>query len=186
MSSNMTVVVESSLTLKPTSYLTLSPGISFGTGAYTVELWLRTASAIHGGDILGNSGDNWSYSFILDSPTRLHVDAYQLNAHNFDIPAASALQPNTWYHIAIARNASSSEALWINGTRIGLVSDPDNYSKANGINTAQCTWCVPSSSVFNGEQISNMRVVVGNNIYDPNSTTITVPNQPLSALPGTQ
>jgi hypothetical protein len=99
------------------------------------------------------------------------------------------LQPNTWYHIAIARNVSNAETVWVNGSRStsGVKTDPINYSgTATGVNWAICTWCVAGNSTFSGDRISNLRVVVGSSVYDPNSATITVPTMPLTNIANTK
>jgi hypothetical protein len=169
------------------TYMTLSPGISPGTQAFTIETWLKTGSTVKGGDILGNSNTTGGLSFILDSTTNAHIDGYGIAAYHYTLPVT--LQPNTWYHIAIARNGAGLETLWVNGTRstTGTQTDTINYSgTATGINWAHCTWCVQNSSTFNGERMSNLRVVVGTALYDPNSASITVPTMPLANVANTK
>lgn len=176
-----------SIVFTPSTYLTMSPGITPGTGAFTIETWLKTASSIHGGDIIGNANSGGSLSFILDSATNLHIDGYGIAAYHYT--PATALQPNTWYHIAISRDSSNNETVWINGVRssTGVQTDTINYSSAAvGINWAVCTWCVAGSSTFNGERLTNLRVVVGSSLYNPNSATITVPTLPLSVVTNTK
>jgi len=117
----------------------------------------------------------------------LHNDGYRTTAYNYT--TATSLQPNTWYHIAISRDASNKETVWVNGVRssTGVQTDSINYSTyATGINWAYCTWCVAGSSTFNGERITNLRVVIGTALYDPNSANITVPTLPLSVVPNTK
>lgn len=169
------------------TYLSLSPGISPGTQAFTIETWLKTGSSVKGGDILGNSNATGGLSFILDSATNAHIDGYGIAAYHYTLPIT--LQPNTWYHIAIARNGSGLETVWVNGARStsGTQTDSINYAgTATGINWAYCTWCVQNSSTFNGERMSNLRVVVGTALYDPNSATITVPTMPLANVANTK
>jgi hypothetical protein len=169
------------------TYMTLSPGISPGTQAFTIETWLKTGPSIRGGAILGNSNTTGGLSFILDSATNAHIDGYGIAAYHYTLPVT--LQPNTWYHIAISRNGSGTEALWVDGVRStsGTRTDTINYAgTATGINIAYCTWCVAGSSAFVDERISNLRVVVGTSLYDPNSATITVPTMPLTVVPNTK
>ena len=176
-----------SIVLASNTYMMLSPGISPGLQAFTIETWIKTGSTVKGGDILGNSNTGGGLSFILDSNNAAHIDGYGINAFHYTLPVT--LQPNTWYHIAIARNSSRDETIWVNGTRstTGVQNDYINYSgTATGINWAYCTWCVANSSTFNGERISNLRVVVGSTLYDPNSATITVPTMPLTNVANTK
>jgi hypothetical protein len=169
------------------TYMMLSPGISPGAGAFTIETWIKTGSTVNGGDILGNSANTGGMSFILDDDSSAHIDGFNQNAYHYTLPFT--LQPNTWYHIAIARNSSNQETIWVNGTRstTGVQTDSINYySYSTGINWAHCTWCVLQSSTFNGERISNLRAVVGTALYDPNSATITVPTMPLTNVANTK
>jgi hypothetical protein len=176
-----------SVVFTPSTYLTLSPGISPGTSPFSIEAWIKTDSLFNGGSILGNANEGGGLSFILDSATQAHIDGYGIAARHYTLPFA--LQPNTWYHIAIARNGSNAETVWVNGTRstTGVQNDGINYSgRAIGVNWAYCTWCVAGESKFNGERISNLRVVVGSTPYDPNSATITVPTMPLANISNTK
>ena len=176
-----------SVAFTPSTYLTMSPGISPGSQPFTIELWLKTGSTVNGGSILGNSANTGGLSFILDNATTMHTDGFNQSATTFTLPIT--LQPNTWYHIALVRNGSNNETVWIDGARStsGQQTDSRNYySTATGINWAHCTWCVAGSSKFNGERITNLRVLVGTALYNTASATITVPTPPLTAIANTQ
>ena len=165
----------------------MSPGITPGTQPFTIELWLKTGSTVKGGSIIGNSDAGGSLSFILDNATKMHTDGYGQSATNFTLPIT--LQPNTWYHIALVRDGSNKETVWINGARStsGQQDDSRNYySTATGINWALCTWCVEGSSKFAGERITNLRVLIGTALYNTASATITVPTAPLTAIANTK
>jgi hypothetical protein len=165
----------------------MSPGITPGTQPFTIELWLKTGSTVKGGSIIGNSNAGGSLSFILDNATSMHTDTYGVNRTDFVLPIT--LQPNTWYHIALVRNASNKETVWIDGVRStsGQQDDARNYSAtATGINWAHCYWCVSGDSKFAGERITNLRVLVGTALYNTSSATITVPTPPLTAIANTK
>jgi hypothetical protein len=175
-----------SVAFTSSTYMTMSPGISPGASAFTIELWLKTGSTVKGGDILGNSANSGGLSFILDSATNIHTDGFNQSATHFTLPVT--LQPNTWYHIALVRDESNNETVWIDGVRStsGRQADSRNYySTAIGINWAHCTWCVAGGSTFNGERITNLRVLVGTALYNTSSSTITVPSPPLTVIPNT-
>jgi hypothetical protein len=168
-------------------YARLNTGLSFGSGAFTIETWFKTGSSIHGGDILGNDATSGGLSFILDNSTMMHTDGFNQSATNFTLPIT--LQPNTWYHFALARDGSSNETVWVNGQRStsGVQSDSRNYyGTASGINWAHCNWCVAGSSVFDGERIASYRIVIGSTVYDPNTATFTPPAAPLGLVPNTK
>ena len=169
------------------SYLMMSPGITPGTQPFTIELWLKTGSTVKGGSIIGNSNAGGSLSFILDNATSMHTDTYGVNRTDFVLPVT--LQPNTWYHIALVRDGSNKETIWIDGVRStsNQQNDGRNYSAtATGINWAHCTWCVLGDSKFAGERITNLRFLVGTALYDTASPTITVPTPPLTAIANTK
>lgn len=176
-----------SVAFTSSTYLMMSPGISPGAQPFTIELWLKTGSTVKGGSILGNSANSGGLSFILDNATTMHTDGFNQSATNFTLPVT--LQPNTWYHIALVRDGSNNETVWIDGARStsGQQSDSRNYySTATGINWAHCTWCVAGSSKFDGERITNLRVLVGTALYNTASATITVPTPPLTAIANTK
>jgi hypothetical protein len=169
------------------TYLKMSPGITPGSQPFTIELWLKTGSTVKGGSIIGNSNAVDSLSFILDSATNMHTDGYGRGATQFTLPIT--LQPNTWYHIVLVRDASNKETIWINGARStsGQQDDNRNYSSpATGINWAHCTWCVLGDSKFAGERITNLRFLVGTALYDTTLENITVPSAPLTAIANTK
>jgi hypothetical protein len=117
----------------------------------------------------------------------MHTDGYGQSATHFTLPVT--LQPNTWYHIALVRDGSNNETIWIDGARStsGQQGDSRNYySTATGINWAICTWCVAGDSKFAGERITNLRFLVGTALYNTSSATITVPTPPLTAIANTQ
>ena len=176
-----------SVAFTSSTYLMMSPGISPGAQPFTIELWLKTGSTVKGGSILGNSANSGGLSFILDNATTMHTDGFNQSATNFTLPVT--LQPNTWYHIALVRDGSNNETVWIDGARStsGQQSDSRNYySTATGINWAHCTWCVAGGSKFDGERITNLRVLVGTALYNTASATITVPTPPLTAIANTK
>lgn len=168
------------------AHLSFTPGISPGTQPFTIEFWFKTDSSFDGGSILGNSNTTGGLSFILDSDSQAHIDGYGIAAYTYSIPT---LQPNTWNHIAIARDGSNRETIWVNGVRssTGVQNDTINYAgTATFINNAHCTWCVTGSSKFNGERLANLHVVVGSTLYDPTQSSIVVPSMPITSVANTK
>ena len=111
------------------------------------------------------------------------ISGFVNEGENFTLPVT--LQPNTWYHMALVRDGANKETVWIDGARSTSGQQTDNrnyYSTATGINWAHCIWCVTGSSKFNGERITNLRVLVGTALYNTASATITVPTPPLTAI----
>jgi hypothetical protein len=94
------------------------------------------------------------------------------------VGAISAPYPaiNQWHHIALVRNSSNVRSYYINGTRVGTLSNSADFNQTQ-ITVGNTSW--------NG-YVSNFRVIVGSNIDNPNSSTITVPTAPTTAVSGTQ
>ena len=182
------------------STLTLSPGINFGTSAFTFETYFKTGSVIDNGFFLGVGGGT-GLSINIHSATEIQIDGFCINATVFVLP--TAMQVNTWHHLAIARDASNNETVWLDGVRAAsgynrwnnsltygpVFTDDRNYNgPTTGINKSDaCGHCNgPGDRDFNGVKITNFRVVVGSSIYDPNSPTITLPTTPLANVTNTK
>ncbi|MCX6457482.1 MAG: hypothetical protein NTU55_00290 [Actinobacteria bacterium] len=182
------------------STLTLSPGINFGTSAFTFETYFKTGPVIDNGFFLG-VGDGTGLSINIHSVTEIQIDGFCINATVFVLP--TAMQVNTWHHLAIARDASNNETVWLDGVRAAsgynrwnnsltygpVFTDDRNYNgPTTGINKSDaCGHCNgPGDRDFNGVKITNFRVVVGSSIYDPNSPTITLPTTPLANVANTK
>ena len=95
------------------------------------------------------------------------------------------LQLNQWYHIAISRNASNW-SMWLNGikqTRTLNTNPGTTYAAGPlriGVNLNNAGY----AGYFPG-YISNLRIVTGNNVYDPAGGDITVPISNLASVTGT-
>jgi hypothetical protein len=181
------------------SYLTLSPGINVGASAFTFETYFKTGPVIDNGFFLGVGSGN-GLSINIHSANEIQIDAYGIDATVFVLP--TSMQVNTWHHIALSRDASNRETVWLDGARATsgynrwntsitygpLFTDTRNYNgNATGVNrSSACGHCnQPGDRDFNGVSITGLRVVVGNSTYDPQSPTISLPSTPLTNLPNT-
>lgn len=108
-------------------YLTIasSPLLAFGTGNFTIEMWVYFNS-ISGGCALYDARDSGNSLGVL-----IGIDGAN-NGPYFHVSggtriAGTALSNATWYHIAVAR-ASGSTKLFVNGTQAGSTyTDGNNY-----------------------------------------------------------
>ena len=159
--------------------LSMSPGITPGTGAYTVDCWfyLNTAGS---GVIFGNTGSSNQMTVYITNMTTISVDDYNYSNQTFTVPTMSLY---TWYHLAVVRNSSSQETVFLNGTRssTGAVTDSRNFSTAS----TSIGYGNNVGTYFTGN-ISNLRVVVGSNLYDPTQSSITMPTGPLTVVTNTK
>lgn len=159
--------------------LTMSSGITPGTGAYTVDCWFYLTGT-NAGVILGNNGNSDQMTVFLSDLSTIGIDDYNNSALYFTVPTMSL---HTWYHLAVVRDGSYNETVFLNGIRssTGVSNDNRNFSTASksigyGNNVGY---------YFEGN-ITNLRVVVGSNVYNPNQSSITVPTGPLTNIANTK
>jgi hypothetical protein len=97
-----------------------------GTGAFTVEMFLRLAAvgAVQVFYDTRPSGTNGLYPVLfVNSDNTLN---YYVSSGN-RITSSETLSANTWYHIALCRSETSTK-LFLNGTQVGSTySDSHNY-----------------------------------------------------------
>jgi len=177
-----------------TGTILLTPGIVVGgvedTGihAFTIDAWVKfsTDPATNYQYILGSVDDSGLSLFVGNgqagpSATTITIDSLGNDNTEFTVPT---LTTGTWYHIAVARNSSGLATVWVNGQRStsGAVSLIVPY---NGPTHQLGSWSYNNTSEFTGN-IGQIRVVGGNNLYDPTHTIIPVPNASLENVSGTQ
>ena len=157
--------------------LAMSADSGVGTGPYTVDMWVKLTSAPSSNGLFfsASSGLGMYINSSLNQFTLMKWgDGTGVN--NF----YSSISINTWYHLAISRNGSGSTQLWINGAKAGAspVTDSNNY-----IHGPSAIFGTGAGGKLQG-LMSNFRMT-NTNIYDPSSSTITVPTSPLTAVTGT-
>jgi hypothetical protein len=162
-------------------YLTTpnSPNLNFGSGDFTIELWLYSTVGTSNESVVNkgyNNAGNLSYLLFLDSNT-LGFFASS-NGTSFDIAnnvSMGTATQNTWVHFAASRSGSSIR-LFRNGTLINTVT-----SSAT-IYTGTTNLYIGSSDSgglnFNG-YIDDLRITKGFARYTANFTA------PTSALSDT-
>ena len=88
---------------------------------------------------------------------------------------------NEWNHIVLSR-ASGTVSLYLNGTRLGTASNTANIN-FSGLSIG--AYMHDGNYEANGT-FSNFRFVKGSAVYDPTSTTLTVPTSKLTAITNTE
>jgi len=160
-------------------YLTTpnSPNLNFGSGDFTIELWLYSTVGTSNESVVNkgyNNAGNLSYLLFLDANT-LGFFASS-NGTSFDIASNISMgtaTQNTWVHFAASRSGSSIR-LFRNGTLINTVT-----SSAT-IYTGTTNLYIGSSDSgglnFNG-YIDDLRITKG---YARYTATFTPPTAALS------
>jgi hypothetical protein len=150
---------------------------TFGTGNFTIELWLNFNSTAGNQGILDASNQkglstSTGQFFLTKNPS----NQLTFGAHNNNILLTHNLNPSpsTWYHVAISRNGTSLK-MFVNGLEVTSATNSTNFN-GSGINIGTCV-----AVYFNG-YISNLRIVKGTAVYTSNFTP---PTSPLTSIAGT-
>jgi hypothetical protein len=190
-------IFEGSLEFIGSGTILLSPGVAVGgvgdtgNGSFTIDAWVKFSEdpATHQQYILGSNFQNGFSLFVGDgqatpSATKITVDCQNVSNTQFEVPA---LTTNTWYHIAVARNSSGMASVWVNGVRSTTGATGLGYSGSpfTGLTTQIGSWSYNNTTQMLGN-VGQVRIVTGNNVYNPNNSTITVPTADLQTVTGTQ
>jgi hypothetical protein len=158
-------------------YLALpsSSNLAFGTGDFTIECWFYQTNNTGGQDIIGNASsagtNNWGIYLTSSLISFLNYNAGIVNT--------SSPSLNSWHHIAISRSGTTL-SMFIDGVRGATTTYSTDISSTNSVRIGYF-----GNAYFNG-YISNVRVVKGTAVYNPSSTTITIPTSPVTAITNTQ
>jgi len=173
--------------------------LALGTGDFTVEAWIYIpASATFsfnqvsiicaGKQDTSATGGGWNVHVFDTSSAQIRLEKCLTNGTNvtYTWSASSKMMRETWVHIAVVRNSSTTTAYY-NGTSLGGVSTfsgvdlPIPNSNSILVGTGQ-----NASTVNNWPTtgyISNLRVVKGTAVYTGSFTPST---SPLTAITNTQ
>jgi hypothetical protein len=161
--------------------LGLSPGVTFGAGAFTLEGWFYNNS-------------NFTTRGIIGSPVTSPVGCMNLYFANnttitsdknggggsFSYTMGSAITTNAWHYLIYNRNAGGLTAVYIDGVRCTATStDTLNY------NTATDTVSRYYGGFWPGYW-TNMRMTIGTAVYNSSLTTQVNPRGPLTSLANTK
>lgn len=153
--------------------------MTFGTGDFTIEFWLYFKNTGSVASII----DNRPVSTV-GVYSQLYKNTDNTLIYNVDSASritTSALEINTWYHIAIVKN-SGTTTLYVDGSSEGNFSDSFNYNTtptnrpilgANGYTTGWYS--------LNG-YMRDLRIVKGTAVYTSNFTR---PTSDLPTISGT-
>jgi len=155
-----------------------SSEFAYGTGDFTVECWVymkANPSADAGIIDQRPASTNGSY-FMLGVNSSGQLFVYVNTAYRVGPSATTAINTNTWYHVAYARS-SGTGTLYVNGTSVGSWVDSTNYVSGGGFIAHHAF----NAADFNGH-ISNARTVKGTAVY---TSAFTAPTSALTAVSGT-
>jgi hypothetical protein len=169
-----------SLSFSGSNYLSLSDAQTIGTQAFTFECFFYStgnfSSSIQ--TILGANAPLGMSIFFLTSSI-IQVDRAMQDAILFTVPTIST---NTWYHLAVTRDSSGQTALFLNGIKsVNSYVTATNYSGTTGY----IGWVYNTAYNFIG-QLTQIKLTVGSNYYDPTAASISVPTTTLTVSANTK
>jgi len=169
-----------SLSFSGSNYLSLSDAQTIGTQAFTFECFFYStgnfSSSIQ--TILGANAPLGMSIFFLTSSI-IQVDRAMQDAILFTVPTMST---NTWYHLAVTRDSSGQTALFLNGVKsVNSYVTATNYSGTTGY----IGWVYNTAYNFIG-QLTQLKLTVGSNYYDPTAASISVPTTALTVSTNTK
>jgi hypothetical protein len=161
--------------------LSISPGITFGAGAFTVEGWFYNNSGFANKGILGSpvTSPTGCMNLHFSSSTVIQSDKNG-GGGAFTYTMASAISLNAWHYFIYNRNANGVTAVYIDGVRSTATStDTLNYNTATDVIGRDYAGYWPG-------YWTNMRITIGTAVYDSTSTTQTNPTAALTSLANTK
>jgi hypothetical protein len=192
------VSLAGSIAFDGSSKLTLSPGANIGGGAYTVECWFYNNRSSWGtvnpnvAGLLSYGSTNVTQALSVFFPdgntvtTDSNGGGWQ-GTYTF----ASTISLNAWHHFVLVRNSSLVETVFIDGVKASSATGYGS-SSSNGQLTNSRNYVGFSQEIGHFYQgywpgyLTNYRIVAGTAMYDPTSSSITVPNAPLESVTNTQ
>lgn len=159
---------------------------AFGTGAYTVELWVyptvasTSYSAGQGPIFIFNDTTN-GFGFWDVSNSGLRID---VRAGSPVLTSTSHLVTNAWNHVVAVRSGTGTNqtSIFLNGTRVANGTDATNWTITGPLKLGG----ISATGYYINGYATDARVVKGTAVYDPTLSTITVPTAPLTNVTNTQ
>ena len=161
--------------------LSISPGATFGAGAFTVEGWFYNTSNYTTRGILGVFPTEIAGGLSLYFANNTTITSDKNGGGGaFSYTMGTAITTNAWHYLIYNRNADGDTTVYIDGVRsTSEVSDILNYTGAT--NTIGRYY-----GGFWPGYWTNMRLTIGTAVYDSTSLTQPTPTVPLTVLANTK
>jgi len=164
--------------------------LQIGSADFTLEMFffLKEDAAVY--DILAikgfNSQNSREYGFEFVGGGAIYY-LYSTNGSGWQLPqvVTSGVTVGEWHHIAVSRDGSNL-SVWFNGTRTyNDTNHPLTYH--TGTDNFQIAGYDDGSTnaLYSPAYFSNLRLVKGSVVYNPTSTSITVPTSELTNVTNT-
>jgi hypothetical protein len=155
---------------------------AIGTSAFTVEawIWLKSKSDVTGNGShyiisQGNNNNNTMWALQVNSAGTSIVWGYT----GASVTVTTTVNMNTWNHIAVTRDGSNNERIFLNGALINTRTNTTNYNSVSGyqiqIGSTYDTnypsaYSQPSYSNTLFGYIGGVRLIIGSAVYTTNFT----------------
>jgi len=161
-----------------TQSVSMSPGITIGTGAFTLSFWIYRRSVSQWTPVFSYLQGNSQSPFIyFDNSNNLVIDPYY-----FALPVT--MNASQWYYVAICRDADGNLNMWLDNQPAGpaIANAVLTHQEEGPITELAYLWYGPS---YAQAAFSSVQAVIGSNIY-ATSGNITVPTDVPTVIPGTE
>lgn len=147
-----------------TDFVTLddSPDWDFGTGDFSVSLWLKIPSNATSRSIIGNrinsgTDDHWNLEFHTTA-NRLewHTSATIMGTSSTTVPV------NQWAHVVLTRE-SGTDRFYINGVNTNSFADGNNYNNGRTLYIGKDGHATSGLGLFNGN-MDEIRITKGRSL----------------------
>jgi hypothetical protein len=173
------------------AYLNISPGVTIGSGAYTFETWFynnvdwASQRCLLGGFTASTGSMSIFFTTSAGPTISVTTDKYGGGGQrSYTCPTPSL---NAWHHFAITRNSSQLETVFIDGVKSTAAAGGTSVSGGQQVNSIDYNGPSLNIAKFYGGfwagYLTNMRINIGSNVYNPAAASITVPNTaPLAVI----
>ena len=170
--------INGSIAFTGTNQYTATTVLAPGTTSTTYEMWFRQSNNTPGTQGLlqtrtGTIGGDGIDVSVVNGSITVSISG------SFLLQGVGTVNPNTWYHLAVVRNGTTTWTVYLNGSSIGTFSFSDTTSTDLSLGRKSATGY---DEFFIGN-ISNFRYVKGTAVYTANFTP---PTAALTAISGTQ
>jgi hypothetical protein len=164
-------------------YLSASSNAAFAaSGVFTWECWFYPNTF----DQAASNGDglfitNATGGFQIGRTSTSQGNAWGIAAKGVAWVLFTTSLPtnNTWNHLVICRNSSNTLSIFLNGTRVATTTSSQSFAAGDvGVGGG---YGIDNADGY----LSNMRLVVGTDVYGAGNSSLTVPTTPLTAISGT-
>jgi hypothetical protein len=146
-----------------------SSNFQFGTGDFTIEMWLYITANPGAGDYayIYAQGPNTTASMNL----YIQGGVFRIWNGSAVIIGSTSYALNTWYHIAISRSGTSLR-LFVNGVQDGSATNSSNITTGSTYGATIANWTEIADNRYFAGYIDDLRITKG---YARYTTTFTPP-----------